>query len=74
MKSLFNIAKNAATGIDQSVPQEVADKRLATCESCPMLLMATGNCKSCGCFVKFKTKIRQEECPEGKWAKWTPNN
>jgi hypothetical protein len=72
-KSIFTIAKNAAKGIDQSVPEEVAKSRLETCQKCPDLL-STGNCKRCGCFVKFKTKVRQEECPIQKWLSWTPED
>ena len=72
MKSLFTIAKNAVEGVDQSVPKEVQEKRLVECEKCPML-MITGNCKSCGCFVKAKTKFKQEYCPEGRWSKWESN-
>ena len=70
MKSLFNIAKNAATGVDQSVPEEVKETRLEICNSCPRLLLPTKNCKECGCFVAAKTSFKQEECPLGKWGSW----
>lgn len=71
-KSLFTIAKNAAKGVDQSVPEEVAKERLEICNNCPKMIKLTGNCKSCGCFVKYKTKVRQEHCPLYKWDKWSP--
>lgn len=70
-KSLFTIAMNAAKGIDQSVPEEVAKSRLDTCNGCDKLL-STGNCSVCFCYVKFKTKVRQEKCPLGKWDSWEP--
>jgi hypothetical protein len=73
-KSLFNIAKNAAKGIDQSVPEEIAQERLNICLTCPKLFSPTGNCKECGCFVRAKVKIRQEHCPLNKWDKWSPEN
>ena len=70
-KSLFNIAKNAAKGIDQSVPEEVAKDRLDTCLKCPNL-GALDRCKVCGCFVRAKVKFKQELCPEFKWKAWEP--
>lgn len=73
-KSLFNIAKNAAKGIDQGVPEEVAEKRLSICMNCPNLFKPTTSCKLCGCFLKAKVKYRQEHCPEYKWDKWSPEN
>ena len=72
-KSLFTIAKNAAKGVDQSVPKEVAEERLSICNSCPKLIKLTGNCAECGCFVSAKTKYRQEHCPLFKWDVWNPN-
>lgn len=68
-KSLFTIAKNKAKGIDQSVPQEVADNRLKICNACENLNKIR-QCTQCLCFVDLKTKIKQEACPIGKWSKW----
>ena len=70
VKSLFDIATNAAKGIDQSVPEEVAKYRLDICNNCPRLFAPTGNCKDCGCFVRAKTKIKQEACPNGYWTEY----
>ena len=71
-KSLFTIAKNAAKGIDQSVPEEVAKERLEICNNCPKMIKLTGNCAECGCFISAKCKFRQEKCPLGKWDEWKP--
>jgi len=68
-KSLFNIAKNAAKGIDQSVPKEVSESRISLCNSCDKL-MITRQCSECLCFVDAKTKIKQEECPLKKWTQY----
>ena len=68
-KSLFNIAKNAAKGIDQSVPEEVQKERISTCNKCDKLTK-TRQCSECLCFVDLKTKIKQEECPLKKWTKY----
>lgn len=71
-KSLFTIAKNAAKGVDQSVPEEVAKERLEICNNCPKMIKLTGNCAECGCFLSAKCKFRQEKCPLGKWDEWSP--
>jgi hypothetical protein len=46
---------------------ESSNKRMAICETCPSLLKATHQCKECGCFMKLKTKLKNAECPLGKW-------
>jgi Cu2+-containing amine oxidase len=46
---------------------EEANLRLATCEVCPSLLKLTHQCKECGCFMKIKVKLKDAECPLGKW-------
>lgn len=68
-KSLFNIAKNAAKGIDQSVPKEVEKERISLCNGCDKLTR-TRQCAECLCFVDAKTKFKQEECPLKKWEKF----
>ena len=68
IKSLFTIAKNAATGVDQIVPEGVKFQRKAICEACPRL-MATRQCGECFCFIDLKTSVKQESCPLGKWEK-----
>lgn len=70
LKSLFKIAENAAKGIDQSVPKEVAEARQKICNACPKRIDITNQCKECGCFLAAKTKIKQEECPLLKWTKY----
>lgn len=42
-------------------------RRLAECESCPLLDGRT--CKGCGCNVDWKTRMATEVCPVGKWHK-----
>lgn len=40
-------------------------ERLEVCNTCP--LMQGGACTICGCFIKAKTKVKEEFCPENKW-------
>lgn len=65
-KSLITIAKNTATGVDQSVSSEIKETRISECNNCPEL-MITRQCGQCMCFVDFKTSIKQEKCPLDKW-------
>lgn len=66
-QSLFTAAKNIATGVDQYVDDSTYSTRLETCMSCPKLLTLTNQCGECLCFVKLKTKLKQESCPLLKW-------
>jgi hypothetical protein len=47
--------------------EDTARKRMDICEVCPRLLKTTHQCKECGCFMKMKTKLKNAECPLGKW-------
>lgn len=62
VKSMVNYAasgfKNAETDLYQ--------KRIATCEACP-LLNPNRTCQACGCLVDLKARIFHEPCPKGKW-------
>jgi hypothetical protein len=40
--------------------------RYAICEKCPKLL-ASKQCKECGCFMPLKTKLLHATCPINKW-------
>lgn len=48
------------------VETDIADKRFAICKECPMLL-PTGNCRECGCFMHAKVKLPNAYCPLHKW-------
>ncbi|EKR55197.1 DUF6171 family protein (plasmid) [Leptospira interrogans] len=45
------------------------DHRLEICLSCSLLLKGflSERCSVCGCFVRLKTKLKQESCPIKKW-------
>jgi|VirMetMinimDraft_7_1064189.scaffolds.fasta_scaffold07099_3 hypothetical protein len=70
LKSLFKIAENAAKGVDQSVPAQVAESRQNICNGCPKRIDLLNQCKECGCFLAAKTKIKQEKCPLDKWGEY----
>ncbi len=70
-KNLFGIAKRKAQGEDISVPEKVAQERLAECLKCPNL-SKVGTCKICLCIVRAKTKVDTESCPDNpsRWGKY----
>ena len=49
------------------VNEQESTDRYAICEECPELIGATKQCRKCGCFMKIKVKLKNAECPIGKW-------
>lgn len=56
----------------QFVVPEIAEKRYSICKECPEFIKTTKQCKKCGCFMKFKTKLQAAECPIFKWKAEDP--
>ena len=54
---------------DAKVSDEIQKERFDICQSCPVLIKATSQCKKCGCFMKLKTTLKMAACPIGKWGK-----
>lgn len=56
-----------------TVPQEVIDSRLASCNQCSYY--ANGTCLMCGCSCNSSTQFQNKlshassECPIGRWGK-----
>jgi hypothetical protein len=72
LQKAWNFARASAEFIKEGmpvVPEEVYNKRMATCTSCP-LLDETNTCNSCGCFMPKKSGWATAFCPEGKWDKY----
>lgn len=49
------------------VPKEIQLERLTHCVECEFY--NEGLCSKCGCFLLFKVKHSDSECPEKKWSK-----
>ncbi len=47
-------------------PDEVKAARKEVCMSCEHRREA--RCDLCGCFIDYKAKLRNSECPVGKWS------
>lgn len=47
--------------------QPVAVERMKTCKACQDFIALTSMCKNCGCYMPFKTKLREAACPKSYW-------
>ena len=61
----------AANMIPNKVSVEIQEYRYGICQGCEKLYSPTDTCKMCGCFMKVKTWIPNQECPLKKWPKVT---
>jgi hypothetical protein len=74
LPSKGKVAKNAARSVGKTLASvmqgkplaaEDVEKRRAICDECEY---QKGNrCLKCGCFLKFKTWLKADNCPVGKW-------
>ena len=51
-------------------PEEVQEARKGMCMTCEHRREA--RCDLCGCFIDYKAKLRNSECPVGKWSGLVP--
>jgi hypothetical protein len=51
------------------VDEDTQQYRIDICAQCEYLFEPTMSCKKCGCFMKAKTWLADQECPVGKWEK-----
>lgn len=47
------------------LPDTEINYRRSICGSCEYNI--DRRCSQCGCFIKYKTRMSTEECPENKW-------
>ena len=48
------------------VSEEIESQRKQICRKCAFN-RGIGTCIKCGCFIAWKVKMPNEECPIGKW-------
>jgi hypothetical protein len=53
------------------VPNDVYQDRIAICKECVYYFKPTGSCKICGCFMKIKSRLAHQSCPQKYWHKTT---
>ncbi len=71
--------KRGTLGVARSVlgvrvlSQGAIKQRLEVCRGCVESVACNHNpkkvcrCLACGCWLSHKTRLRDEECPKGKW-------
>ena len=73
--SFIAAAAKAAMGVLSTgklvAAPDVRSERMAVCEACPNFQASEGalgaRCSVCGCFLKAKTALITQRCPENKW-------
>ncbi len=71
---LRNAARAAAAEVRDRIqgtpplePSEI-ERRLSICKApCEKWRPSDNRCSECGCFGNFKTRLRSQSCPLGKW-------
>lgn len=48
------------------VDKEEKERRMSVCDTCEH--KKGKKCNLCGCFLHYKTKLTNSECPLGKWS------
>tara|TARA_R110000744_G_scaffold319857_1_gene426105 strand:- start:391 stop:795 length:405 start_codon:yes stop_codon:yes gene_type:complete len=48
---------------------EVYEDRMAICRACVYYSKVLGNCTVCKCFMKIKSRIASQSCPQKYWDK-----
>ena len=51
------------------VTNKVYEDRMAICKSCVYYSKTLGNCTVCKCFMKIKSRISSQSCPQKYWDK-----
>ena len=65
--------KNGVTPLDllnpktRKIDESQAIERMEICKACPELIKGLNQCKQCGCFMEFKTRLEAAKCPLSKW-------
>ena len=73
------ISRDTVSGLNQAMkdimtrshaPDEIREARKAECMTCEHRREA--RCDLCGCFIDYKAKLRNSDCPVGKWSGLVP--
>jgi len=71
-----NRVRNAATSLSR-IPGDIVKgdyvdnfekkRRFNICNGCKYYKPKKRRCKQCGCFLRWKTLLKSQQCPEGYW-------
>lgn len=71
IKKTVNTATKIATGyayLAMGINDELSKERMKICRNCPKFESPV--CKICGCDMKAKTRLPNEECADSKNRRW----
>jgi len=66
-KNLAKATKDHVRGGLKIVSDDEIKQRLEICGDCEHYIPHSARCKLCGCFTKFKAKLKSGGCPINKW-------
>jgi len=65
--SLVRNVRSVAAGNPLEVSTDEKNTRFEICKGCEFFSIQDERCFKCGCYLKFKTYLKAERCPIGKW-------
>lgn len=66
-KNLISATKDHVKSGLKTVSEDEIKQRLEICGDCEHYIPHSARCKLCGCFTKFKAKLKSGGCPINKW-------
>jgi hypothetical protein len=66
-KNLAKATKDHVKSGLKTVGEDEIKQRLEICGDCEHYIPHSARCKLCGCFTKFKAKLKSGGCPINKW-------
>jgi hypothetical protein len=72
-KAVVSGIKSMSSGEVILVDEAIQKERMSICTSCDfhVVTLKKSRCRVCGCFLKLKTSLRDQECPHPDGPKWT---
>ena len=65
---IIELQKNATETVDNFVASsDLQKERLDICKTCEHFFPPTFSCMKCGCFLKAKTVMKDQNCPKRNW-------
>lgn len=52
---------------EPALNEKEISRRFVICTGCENFRASDNRCSLCGCFAAYKTRLRSQNCPAGKW-------
>lgn len=67
MYNIFHTIKDICNGQLKFTSKQIAKDRYNTCLSCEIRNSKLNICTACGCYLPWKTKLKDAKCPIEAW-------